>query len=180
MTGLSFAEVCGVLGREPTYVRGLQRSFDLHIPDRDGGYSAAYAAFMGKVVRLRALHVPQESMKNLWETEKKLLSLLHVDGLTGSPTWYLDACGCSDGKLAPDMLLLSGYRMGFPIAAKVVQPSLDFGMRKTELFGGQEMGEDMGMVLDRYREQLAVVLDRVSAERRVLEEALSWARTILR
>jgi hypothetical protein len=180
MNGFGFADLCRKLGREPVYILGLQRSLDLHVPEKDEGYSDAYAAFMRKVLHLRALHVPLDAVKALWETEKKLLALLHVDGLTDSPTWYLDACGSGDGRLSPDGLLLSGYRLGFPVAAKVVQTSLDFGDRKTELFKGREMGEDVSLVLDRYREQLAVVRERMAGERRIVEDALSWARTILR
>ena len=178
--GASFAGMCKALHREAVAVLAMQRGLGLHVPEKDTGYSDAYVAFMRKVVRLRALHVPLDLIAELFETERKVLALLHVDTLTDSPTWYLDACNGENGRLPPDGLLLSGYRLGFPIETGAVQPTLDFGERPNELFHGHEMGEDLKQVLARYRRQLEDVRERVGREKPVVEGALSWVRVCLR
>jgi hypothetical protein len=182
----SFAELCAMLGRESPYVHNLQRQLGLYIPGKGGSYSQSYLVFMEKIVSLRALHVPQDEILALFETEKKVLHLLHVDTLTLSPTWYLDACASGNeddqhhNDPAPDRLLLSGYRLGFRLDEGPVQPTLDFGQRETELFKGHEMGEDVRRVLQKYLGQLAEVRKRVQRERPVLENALLWVRKAMR
>jgi hypothetical protein len=186
MTSFTFTELCAMLGRESPYVHNLQRLLGLHIPGKGEGYSQSYLIFMEKVVSLRALHVPQDEIRELFETEKKILRLLHADSLTGSLTWYLDACAGGNGDdnhhndPAPDRLLLSGCRLGFPLDADVVQPTLDFGERKPELFKGHEMGEDVRRVLRKYRTQLADIRTRIEKEKPVLENALLWVRHAMR
>ena len=69
--------------------------------------------------------------------------------------------------------------MGFPIDSKVIQPNLDFGSRKKELFSGKEMGEDVWRALDSYLRLLAKIMARVDQERPVLNQALQWAKEIL-
>lgn len=175
-----------MLGREYPYIHSLQRHLELHIPTKGDGYSQSYVIFMEKVVSLRALHVPQDEIKDLFETEKKVLRLQHVDSLTPSPTWYLDACAGANSDdnhhndPAPDRLLLSGYRLGFDVTADIVQPTLDFGKRHAELFKGHEMGEDIRQILRKYRAQLDAIRRRVEKERPVLENALLWIRKALR
>jgi hypothetical protein len=181
MIGFSFSELCGMLGKESVYVRNLQHHLDLHVPGKDEGYSQSYVIFMEKVVSLRAFHIPLDEIGDLFDTEKKVLSLLHVDSLTHSPTWYIDACvEGEEDDVASDRLLLCGYRLGFPFGAQAVQPTLDFGQRDPELFKGVEMGEDVRLVLAKYLNLLKEIRKRIEKERPVLETALQWAKGFLR
>ncbi len=73
------------------YLHGLQARFEL--PTFEGaGYSEAYLEFLRGIISLRVLNVSEESLRDLWRLEIKLLQLLHVDS-TGSKTWFLDSCG---------------------------------------------------------------------------------------
>jgi hypothetical protein len=177
MQYMKFADLCRALDRPTAWVRGVQRRLDLHRPENEAGYSTPYLVFLEKVLFLRALHVPEEDIAELFETEKKILRLQHVDTLTRSPTWYLDACESGEGRgdAGNGWLLLSGYCLGFPLDADTVQPALDFGERSTELFPGREMGEDVRRLLKKYREHHAQVRARIARERPVLEAALRWA-----
>lgn len=171
-----------MLGRDTLYVGNLQRVLKLHVPGKTEGYSQAYLVFLEKVIALRALHISQETIKAVFDIEKKCLRLLHVDTLTDSPTWYLDACGNGEKESdAADRLLLTGYRLGFPVDAQTVQHTLDFGDRAPELFDGEEMGEDVRRVLARYLDLVGGIRKRVEREKPVLENALYWAgRVFLR
>lgn len=170
-----------MLGRDPLYVGNLQRDLGLHVPPKRGRYSHAYQAFLEKIVALRALHVPQEKIADLFETEKKCLQLLHVDTLSDSPTWYLDACGNGENHSeADDRLLLTEYRLGFPPDAEAVQHTLDFGSGGPELFKSAEMGEDVRRVLAKYSKLLGGICKRIEREKPVLENALYWATRIFK
>lgn len=176
MKRFSMSELCRSLGRDPIYLGNLQRRLALHVPGKDDGYSVGYLAFLKKIVALRALHVPYEQIAELFETEKKCLRLLHADTLTPSPTWYLDACGNGSGReCLADRLLLTGFRLGFPVDAEGVQHMLDFGERGPELFKGAEMGEDVRKVLAKYLDLVAAIRKRVERETPILESALYWA-----
>jgi hypothetical protein len=176
MNGFSFSDMCHMLGKDAVYVRNLQRVLTLHMPDRDEGYSQGYLAFLEKVVALRALHVPQDKVTELFETEKKCLQLLHVDSLSDSPTWYLDACAAESNGHPDDRLLLTGHRLGFAVQADAVQHTLDFGGSGRELFRGAEMGEDVRLVLAKYLRLVRGIQERVAREATVLEHALRWAK----
>ncbi len=179
--GIAFGEVCQMLGRDPLFVRTLQRQLGLHIPEKDAGYSQGYVIFLEKLVSLRALHVPLEDIRELFEVEKKILSLLHVDALDRSPTWYLDECnGEREQAVFPERLLLSGHRLGFRIDANMIQPTLDFGERHPELFKGREMGEDVFLVVRKYVSMVRAMRERIERERPILENALYWARRVFK
>lgn len=180
--GFSLAEVCRILGRDALTLKTWQRQFGLHVPPRGASYSQAYLNFLEKLVALRAFHIPLDDILELFETEKKILRLLHVDTLTDSPTWYLDACGVGcEGRWTPDRLFLSGYQLDFPVTAQAVQPTLDFGRRDPELFKAVEMGEDLRRVLQKYAARLSAIMERIAKERLVLENALAWAeRSVVR
>src|ERR1035437_2140165 len=103
----TLGDMAKLLNRSPVYLAGLQKRFEL--PAIDGaGYSDAYLAFMRTVVFLRLFNVTEESLRDLWRLEKKLLQLLHVDS-TGSPTWFLDSCGPPPHRRR---LLLTNHDMG--------------------------------------------------------------------
>lgn len=179
-TTFSYNDLCRMLGRESPYVHNLQRQLELHLARKGEGYTEAYAIFMEQIVSLRALHVPMDDIKALFEIEKKVMCLLHADSLTDSPTWYLDNHTGRDREPRADELLLTGYRLGFPVESEQVQPTLDFAARDPELFKGHEMGEDIRLVLRKYRSLLGVVTARILREKPVVETALHWVkRTIL-
>ncbi|MFZ4398021.1 MAG: hypothetical protein ACOYOU_20605 [Kiritimatiellia bacterium] len=172
----TFATLCARLNRSPLYVRGLQRRFGLPIPadspspprsPRLGGgnspdptvppsncptvrppssYSPSYLAFLETIIHLRILGVPEETLTRLWNLERKLMDQLHA---TGSPTWFLDACGAIGNR--DHRLLLSNFDIGAFLPSGSVQLGLDFsGKAAPELFTAPEMGEDAILVLRQY------------------------------
>lgn len=179
--GITFGEVCQMLGRDAFFVRHIQRQLGLHMPDKEGGYSQGYVIFLEKLVSLRALHVPMEEIRELFEMEKKILSLLHVDALARSPTWYLEESnGDKEYGGFPERLLLSGHRLGFRIDANMIQPTLDFGERHPELFKGRDMGEDVFLVVRKYLAMVRAMQEKIERERPILENALYWARRVFK
>jgi hypothetical protein len=151
---------------------GLQKRFELP-PVETVAHSEAYLEFLQKVVYLRTFGISEETLRELWFLEKKLLTLLHADS-TGSPTWYLDACGRTQHP--ERRLLLSNYDMGITLdGAKEVQAGLDFSDRLPELFEGEAMGEDALRVLGECLKQRKTVLNAVKAELSHVREAMKWA-----
>lgn len=168
----SFNEFCKQLGKNPLYVRSLQADLNLHIPSKLDGYSASYGVFMRKVVSLRTFSIPVDMIGDCLTKEIKILTLLHMDTLSTSPTWYLDACLDLSG--GANKLLLTGYDLGFPVSDGAIQCNLDFGRRDTELFEGREMGEDVRRVLRNYVKLVDDIKKRAYTEMSVLENALVW------
>lgn len=171
---LTFHKLCKLLAKPPGYVRSLQANLQLPQPPKGEGYSRAYAAFMERAISLRTFSVPIEDIADALHKEKKILELLHVDSIASSPTWYLDACG-RDEAHTDRHLLLTGYDLGFPLNADVIQSNLDFGPRDNELFARHEMGEDIRRVLRLYVKLLGKIRERVVQEKPVLERALFWS-----
>ena len=113
----TLADLTRALNRSTVYLSGLQSRFEL--PTFDGaGYSEAYLAFLQSVVHLRTLSITEETLRDLWHIEKKLLVLLHADS-TGSPTWFLDSCGATTSPKR--QLLLTNYDMGEEMHGKDLQ-----------------------------------------------------------
>jgi hypothetical protein len=169
---MTFAAMCRELVRPPVSVRALQSRFQL--PAFGGSkYSAAYLEFLRVIVFLRALNVSEETLRELWDLERKLLTLLHVDS-SGSQTWFLDACG--QRRHRDRRLLLSNYDMGVPLPADVLQPELDFNERPPELFSGREMGEDELRLLNEYLRRVGRVRESVRAEIPAVLAAVRWSR----
>jgi hypothetical protein len=172
----SFADLCRALGKSGFYIYNLQRALGIPVM-RDGGhYSAAYLRFMEKAVSLRAFSVSNDKIQELFELEKKILRLLHIDSLSQSETWYLE--GCNGFPYSEKCLLLTGFDLGFPLTADGsghVQHHLDFSERDPELFSGAEMGEDVRIVLEKYTRLVTDVRERVEQETPVLRDALAWA-----
>ena len=135
-------------------------------------YSNAYLAFMRTVAYLRMLNISEESLLKLWQLEKKLLTLLHVDSI-GSPTWFLDSCGLTKHK--ERRLLLTNHDMGMDLRLQVLQPGLNFTQTTPELFDGREMGEDAFRVLGQYLKLASRIQEEVSAEAPLLRNAAQWA-----
>ena len=170
----TLADLTKALNRSTVYLSGLQSRFEL--PTFDGaGYSEAYLAFLQTVVHLRTLSITEETLRDLWHIEKKLLVLLHADS-TGSPTWFLDSCGATTSPKR--RLLLTNYELGAVVHGKGVQLGLNFADTALELFAGQEMGEDALRVLNDYRKLYARISADVKAELSHVREAISWAKRI--
>ena len=135
----------------------------------------AYLAFLQTVVYLRTLSITEETLRDLWHIEKKLLVLLHAD-TTGSPTWFLDACGATNSPKR--RLLLTHHDMGVEIHGTGLQLGLNFADITSELFAGQEMGEDALRVLKDYRKLYVRITDEVRAELPQVRAAVAWAKRI--
>ncbi len=168
----TFADLAKILHRSTVYVSGVQSRFEL--PVFEGAtYSDAYLAFLQIVVHLRTLSITEETLRDLWNIEKKLLQLLHADS-TGSPTWFLDSCGATTHP--KHRLLLTNFELGAAVHGKGVQLGLNFADTEQELFAGQEMGEDALRVLNEYRKLYARIADDVKAELPHVRAAAAWAK----
>jgi hypothetical protein len=175
----SLASIASRCGKPVAALRTIQKNLKLHIPE-GGIYPDAYGRFLGKIVSLQALHVSRSVLVDIFEKERQILRLLHVDSLSSSPTWYLDACVQPETKAAlTTRLLLSGYDLGFQLDATAMQDTLDFGSRERELFKGREMGEDVRKLLADYLLLLAGIRRTVSAEIPSIRDALAWASKVL-
>ena len=173
----TFNEFCKAAGKPAPLIHSLQTNLDLYVPGKQDGYTEAYLIFMEKVVAMRTFSVPVDEIADLFRKEKKILELLHVDTITDSPTWYLDACKREDGR-SDSRLLLTGHDLGFPIAAKTIQSNLDFGDRDPELFNSREMGEDVCKILRMYLKLLEKIKSRIRTEKPVIERALFWSEEV--
>ena len=159
------------LNRDVVYLSGLQKRFGL--PACEGAtYPDGYLEFFCTVVFLRTFGISEESLRDLWVLEKKLLTLLHVDS-TGSRTWFLDACGRTTHR--ERRLLLSNFDLGIPLAAREVQTGLVFSDRLPELFEGKAMGEDALRLLDDCLKLEKTILNDVRSELPHLRAAAKWA-----
>jgi hypothetical protein len=167
----TLGDMANQVNRAPVYLRGLQARFEL--PTFEGTrYSEAYLAFLQTLVFLRTLGIAEETLRDLWHTEKKLLHLLHVDS-TGSSTWFLDACGQTCHRQR--RLLLTNHDLGMPIPSKELQLGLDFSARLPELFGSTEMGEDVLRVLNDYLRLYLRIHEDVNGELPHVRAAVKWA-----
>jgi len=169
----TFAQIAKAMNRSNVEVAGLQSRFDLPVFP-GAGYSAPYVAFLRTVVQLRALNVSEEKLRELWNLEKKLLQLLHVDS-TGSPTWFLDSCGATPNPNR--RLLLSNYEVGVDVEGGGLQLGLDFAEAKPELFSGEVMGEDALRILNDYRHHYASIRAHVKRELPMTRKTIAWAKS---
>jgi len=175
----TFTELCNALGKGSFYVRNLQKNLSLpvcHGKGKNNGYSPPYLIFLEKVVAMRAFNVPLQKIVDLFEIEKKVLTLLHLDSLCQSDTWYFGSA--EPDELSDGHLLLSGHDLGFPIADGDIQHNLDFAEREAELFNGEEMGEDVRRVLTKYRAMVDDIRATIRKEQPVLRSALDWAEAL--
>ena len=120
------------------------------------------------------LNVSKESLRTLWQLEKKLLQLLNMDSAaTGSPTWFLDACGRTTHPRR--RLLLANHDLGVDLPSGKLQLGLNFATELPELFAGKAMGEDALRVLGEYLKLYARIQADVSAEVSLVRAATRWA-----
>lgn len=156
----SLTDISASLNRSPVYVKGLQTRFVLPVL-QGARYTDAYLAFLKNIVHLRILNVSEETLRDLWRLEKKLLGLLNMDS-TGSKTWFLDACGQSTHRRR--RLLLSNADIGVTLPSESVQLGLNFKTALPEFFEGKEMGEDAIRVLKQYLKIYNRIRDSVTKE----------------
>lgn len=168
----SLIDIARELKRPVIYLHGLQTRFEL--PEYEA-YSDAYLEFLTKLVHLRALSITEESLRNLWHIEKKLLLILHADN-TGSQTWFLDACGATSHP--EQRLLLSNYNIGVEIPSKSLQLGLNFSDKLPELFTGRQMGEDGLRVLHDYLQLCTRIRSDIRAELPLLRAAIRRGRQL--
>ena len=167
----TLADLARALHRSAVYLHGIQARFEL--PPFDGdGYSTAYLELLRTLVYLRTLSIPEETLRDLWHIEKKLLQLLHADS-TGSPTWFLDSCGQSTNP--GQRLLLTNHDLGVAVPSRSLQLGLNFTEALPELFAGRDMGEDVLRVLNDYLKLHSRILDAIQSELPLLRATTRWA-----
>jgi hypothetical protein len=170
----TLGDMAKALNRSAVYLHGVQARFELPTMV-DSGYPEAYLRFLRTVVFLRMLNVSEESLRDLWHIERKLLQLLHVDS-TGSPTWFLDACGQTAHPAR--RLLLTNHDMGVDLPSRMLQLGLNFAADLPELFAGKEMGEDALRVLGDYLKLQTRIQADVTAEVPLVRAATRWSRRL--
>lgn len=138
-------------------------------------YPECYMVFLRKVRDLRNLGVSEEKLVQLWDLERKLISILNLD-LGGGEISLIEGCAV---EADPNYrLLLSNAELGVPLMAQEVQAGLDFQQRPRELFDGRDMGEDSLRLLGEYRLLLQEVRGNMTLERNVLKETLRWHKSL--
>jgi hypothetical protein len=127
-----------------------------------------------QVIYLRIAGIALSTIVKLWETEQKLIELLHGDSL-GSETWMIDSWA-EKGKRR-QRLMLSHYALGADLASVAMQPSLNFaGDDGRELFAGKEMGEDVMRVLQTYLARRQKLIRKLRQAQPLLQKTAQWAK----
>ena len=169
----SMKQMAERLGRPAVWIAGVQKRFGLPVLEN---YPEGYEAFLRKVVHLRVLGVSEESLREVWAVERKLIEVLHLDP-QNSPTWMVDACAVAAD---PDRrLLLSNIDLGFILPATELQIGLNFATSSPELFAGKDMGEDALRLISDYRTRLASIRLSVGSQLSVLKGAIKWGKELL-
>jgi hypothetical protein len=138
-------------------------------------YPECYVAFLRKIRDLRNLGVSEEKLVNLWNLERKLIDILHLDLGDGNLS-HIQGCSV---EVDPDRrLLLSNADLGVPLMARDLQTGLDFQALPKELFEGREMGDDALRILREYSDLLDETLKIVARESKVLKNSLRWAKSL--
>jgi len=151
----------------------MQKRFGLPVLKN---YPDCYVAFLRKIRDLRNLGVSEEKLVNLWNLERKLIAILHLD-LGGGELSLIEGCTV---EVDPEKrLLLSNADLGVPLMARDVQAGLDFSAgRLKELFEGRAMGEDAILLLGEYRVLLQLIRETVAREMKVIKGSLRWAKMV--
>ena len=160
------------LGRPAVWISRMRKHFGLPVLE---DYPECYETFLRKVRDLRNLVVSEEKLVILWNLERKLIDILHLDLGDGNLSHIQ---GCSVEADPERRLLLSNADLGVPLMARDLQTGLDFQSRPQELFEGKEMGDDALRLLREYRELLDETLKTVSRESKVLKNSLRWAKSL--
>ena len=169
---MNHSELSERLGRPALWISRMRKRFGLPVLEV---YPECYVAFLRKVRDLRNLGVSEEKLGELWNLERKLIEILHLD-LGGGELSMIEGCSV---EADPDRrLLLSNTDLGVPLMARDVQAGLDFQSRPRELFEGKAMGEDALRLLGEYRGLLQEIRGTVIRESKVLKGSLRWAKTL--
>ena len=160
------------VGRPVVWVAGVQKRFGLPVLE---SYPEGYESFLRKIVHLRVLGVSEETLREFWAIERKLIEVLHLDPQS-SPTWMVDACAYPSDPHR--RLLLSNIDLGFPLPATEVQIGLNFAATSPELFAGRDMGEDALRLISDYRTRLAGIRSAVTSELTLLKGAFKWGKSL--
>ena len=167
----TLAEIARLLNRPVVLLSGLQSRFEL--PRSESGvYPTSHLALLRTLIYLRTFGIGEDRILRLWNLEKKLLQLLHID-TTGSTTWCIDSCGATNHPKR--RLLLTNFDIGISIPSGTVQLGLDFSNQLPELFSRSEMGEDAIRILKEYASLASEILNDVAAEQANLRAAIKWA-----
>jgi hypothetical protein len=165
-------EIAQRLGRPAVWIAGVQKRFGMPVLE---SYSEGYESFLRKILHLRVLGLSEESLREFWAIERKLVEVLHLDPQS-SPTWMVDACAYTSD---PDRrLLLSNMDLGFPLPATDLQIGLNFAASTPELFAGRDMGEDALRLISDYRTRLTSIRSTVASESSILRAALKWEKSL--
>ena len=138
-------------------------------------YPECYETFLRKVRDLRNLGISEEKLGELWNLERKLIDILHLDLGDGNLSHIQ---GCSVEADPARRLLLSNADLGVPLMARDLQTGLDFQSRPRELFEGRAMGEDALRILREYSDLLDETLKTVSRESKVVKGSLRWEKSV--
>jgi len=169
---MNSVDLSQALGRPALWISRMRKRFGLPVLD---DYPECCVAFLRKIRDLRNLGVSEERLGDLWDLERKLIAILHLD-LGGGELSLIE--GCSAEADPEHRLLLSNADLGVPLMARDVQAGLDFQSRPSELFEGKEMGEDALRLIGEYRIILEEVRKIVRTERDVLRNSLRWDRSV--
>jgi hypothetical protein len=169
---MTHSELSERLGRPALWISRMRKHFGLPVLE---DYPECYEAFLRKVRDLRNLGLSEEKLGKLWDLERKLIEILHLD-LGGGELSLIE--GCSVEADPERRLLLSNADLGVPLMARDLQAGLDFQALRKELIEGRAMGEDALWMLAEYRELLQQVRGMVAKERTVLSESLRWERSL--
>ncbi len=165
-------ELLESLGRPALWISRMRKRLGLPVLEQ---YPECYETFLRKVRDLRNLGVTEEKLGALWDVERKIITILHLD-LGGGELSLIEGCSA---EADPDhRLLLSNADLGVPLMSLDLQGGLDFQVRPRELFEGKEMGEDALRLLREYRKLFQGVRETIGRERKVLKEGLSWEKSV--
>jgi hypothetical protein len=160
------------LGRPAQWISRIQKRFGLPVLKN---YPECYSAFLRKIRDLRNLGVSEEKLVDLWNLERKIIDILHLD-LGGGELSLIE--GCSVEVDLERRLLLSNAELGVPLMARDLQTGLDFQALPKELFEGREMGDDALRIIREYSDLIQEIRATVARERKVLKEGLKWQKTV--
>jgi hypothetical protein len=169
---MNHSELSERLGRPALWISRMRKHFGLPVLE---DYPECYEAFLRKVRDLRNLGVSEEKFGQLWDLERKLIDILHLDLGDGNLSHIQ---GCSVEADPERRLLLSNADLGVPLMARDLQTGLDFQALPKELFEGKEMGDDALRILREYSDLLDETLKTVSRESKVLKNSLRWAKSL--